>query len=182
MSITMVPSVHSEASIVGVQFQAFRPATFRVTSDAKVFGFPAVPAVQRGLVKYSGTFAIGASLNRIDLGAPYLSYTTKAGVRTGRITFQDESEAINGNRVALFDVDNVTVRATKGKIVKVGTRWARTDRLRITGDVSIVNNSRFVRALNSYIGTTFFRPGQEFGTLQSSVSTTVRCTTLRECS
>jgi hypothetical protein len=39
-----------------------------------------------------------------------------------------------------------------------------------------------VSALNAYIGTTFFTPGLAFGTLDSTVTNTITCTTRKECS
>ena len=128
-----------------------------------------------------GVMTIGALLNRIDLASPHLEYATGVGATTGRITFQDEYDAVGGDRVTIFGVSNMMVKDTKGRVAKAGAAWKRTDRHLITGDVSIVDDPQLVSALNAYIGTTFFTPGMAFGTLDSKVTTTITCTTRREC-
>jgi hypothetical protein len=64
----------------------------------------------------------------------------------------------------------------------LGATWKRTDRHHITGSLSVVDDAQFVSALNAYIGTTFFTPGLAFGTLDSTVTNTITCTTRKECS
>jgi hypothetical protein len=180
-TITLLTEVYSQFSVVGVQFQALDPATSTNPSGTQALHFPVTTPFKPGVVANTGTMAIGASLSRIDLASPHLEYATGAGATTGRITFQDEADAVGGDRVAIFGVNNMTVKVTKGKVAKAGAAWKRTDRQRITGDVSIVDDPQIVSALNAYIGTTFFTPGMEFGTLDSKVTTTITCTTRKEC-
>ena len=180
-TITIPPEVYVQLSVVGVQLQAFDPATSTNPSGTQALHFPVTKPVKSGAVANTGIMAIGASVSRIDLASPHLEYATGAGATTGRITFQDEDDAIGGDRVTIFGVNNMTVKVTKGKVAKAGAAWKRTDRQRITGDVSIVDDPQLVSALNAYIGTTFFTPGMEFGTLDSKVTTTITCTTRREC-
>ena len=180
-TITIPPEVYVQLSVVGVQFQAFDPATSTNPSGTQALHFPVTKPVKSGAVANTGIMAIGASVSRIDLASPHLEYATGAGATTGQITFQDEDDAVGGDRVTIFGVNNMTVKVTKGKVAKAGAAWKRTDRQRITGDVSIVDDPQLVSALNAYIGTTFFTPGMEFGTLDSKVTTTITCTTRREC-
>ena len=180
-TITIPPEVYVQLSVVGVQLQAFDPATSTNPSGTQALHFPVTKPVKSGAVANTGIMAIGASVSRIDLASPHLEYATGAGATTGRITFQDEDDAIGGDRVTIFGVNNMTVKVTKGKVAKAGAAWKRTDRQRITGGVSIVDDPQLVSALNAYIGTTFFTPGMEFGTLDSKVTTTITCTTRREC-
>jgi hypothetical protein len=180
-TITLLTEVYSQFSVVGVQFQALDPATSTNPSGTQALHFPVTTPFKPGVVANTGTMAIGASLSRIDLASPHLEYATGAGATTGRITFQDEADAVGGDRVAIFGVNNMTVKVTKGKVAKAGAVWKRTDRQRITGEVSIVDDPQIVSALNAYIGTTFFTPGMEFGTLDSKVTTTITCTTRKEC-
>ena len=180
-TITIPPEVYVQLSVVGVQLQAFDPATSTNPSGTQALHFPVTKPVKSGAVANTGILAIGASVSRIDLASPHLEYATGAGATTGQITFQDEDDAVGGDRVTIFGVNNMTVKVTKGKVAKAGAAWKRTDRQRITGDVSIVDDPQLVSALNAYIGTTFFTPGMEFGTLDSKVTTTITCTTRREC-
>ena len=180
-TITIPPEVYVQLSVVGVQLQAFDPATSTNPSGTQALHFPVTKPVKSGAVANTGIMAIGASVSRIDLASPHLEYATGAGATTGHITFQDEDDAVGGDRVTIFGVNNMTVKVTKGKVAKAGAAWKRTDRQRITGDVSIVDDPQLVSALNAYIGTTFFTPGMEFGTLDSKVTTTITCTTRREC-
>ena len=180
-TITIPPEVYVQLSVVGVQLQAFDPATSTNPSGTQALHFPVTKPVKSGAVANTGIMAIGASVSRIDLASPHLEYATGAGATTGQITFQDEDDAVGGDRVTIFGVNNMTVKVTKGKVAKAGAAWKRTDRQRITGDVSIVDDPQLVSALNAYIGTTFFTPGMEFGTLDSKVTTTITCTTRREC-
>ena len=180
-TITIPPEVYVQLSVVGVQLQAFDPATSTNPSGTQALHFPVTKPVKSGAVANTGIMAIGASVSRIDLASPHLEYATGAGATTGQITFQDEDDAVGGDRVTIFGVNNMTVKVTKGKVAKAGAAWKRTDRQRITGDVSIVDDPQLVSALNAYIGTKFFTPGMEFGTLDSEVTTTITCTTRREC-
>ena len=180
-TITLLPEVYSQLSVLGVQFQALDPATSTNPLGTQALHFPVTKPFKSGAVANTGIMAIGASVNRIDLASPHLEYATGAGATTGRITFQDEYDAVGGDRVTIFGVNNMTVKVTKGKVAKAGAAWKRTDRQRITGDVSIVDDPQLVSALNAYIGTTFFTPGMAFGTLDSKVTTTITCTTRREC-
>jgi hypothetical protein len=177
-TITILPEVCVQLSVVGVQFQAFDPATSTNPSGTKALHFAVTKPVKLGAVANTGIMAIGASVSRIDLASPHLEYATGAGATTGHITFQDEDDAVGGDRVTIFGVNNMTVKVTKGKVAKAGAAWKRTDRQLITGDVSIVDDPQLVSALNAYIGTTFFTPGMEFGTLDT---TTITCKTRREC-
>ncbi|MFM1966555.1 MAG: hypothetical protein RL134_2280 [Actinomycetota bacterium] len=180
-TITILPGVYSQLGVAGVQFQALDPATSSNPSGTQAFHFPVTKPYKPGLVQNAGVMTIGASLNRIDFASPYLEYSTGAGATTGRITFLDQYNGIGGGRVTVFDVDNLTVKVTKGKVTKSGAAWKRTDRHRVTGNVSLIDDAQFVNALNAYVGATFFAPGMEFGTLNSSVTTTLTCTTRREC-
>ena len=180
-TITIPPEVYVQLSVVGVQLQAFDPATSTNPSGTQALHFPVTKPVKSGAVANTGIMAIGASVSRIDLASPHLEYATGAGATTGQITFQDEDDAVGGDRVTIFGVNNMTVKVTKGKVAKAGAAWKRTDRQRITGDVSIVDDPQLVSNLNAYIGTTFFTPGMEFGTLDSKVTTTITCKTRREC-
>jgi hypothetical protein len=181
-TITILPEMYSQLSTVGVQFQGLAPATSTNPSGTQALHFPVTKPFKPGAVANTGTMAIGASLSRIDLASPHLEYATGAGATTGRITFQDEYDAIGGDRVTIFGVKNMTVKVTKGKVAKAGAVWKRTDRQLITGDVYIVDDPQLVSALNAYIGTTFFTPGMDFGTLDSKATTTITCKTRRECS
>ena len=180
-TITFLPEVYSQLSTVGVQFQGLPPATSTNPSGTQALLFPVTKPFKPGAVANTGVMTIGALLNRIDLASPHLEYATGAGATTGRVTFQDEYDAVEGDRITIFGVSNMTVKVTKGRVAKSGAAWKRTDRHLITGDVSIVDDPQLVSALNAYIGTTFFTPGMEFGTLESKVTTTITCTTRREC-
>jgi hypothetical protein len=135
-----------------------------------------------GAVANTGIMTIGASINRIDLSLPVLEYSRTKGSTTGQITFKDDYAAIGADRVTVFDIDNLSVKVTKGKVAKSGATWKRTDRHHITGSLSVVDDAQFVSALNAYIGTTLFTPGMAFGTLDSTVTNTITCTTRKECS
>jgi hypothetical protein len=185
-SISLVPIVRDALGVVGVQIQGLGSAIFTETSRKKKIVFPLSAPAQRGVLGHTGTMTFGALLNRIDLASPYLEYAPEAGVKTGRITFQDESDAFEGDRITLFDVNNMSGQVRRGKVklsknAEPGAAWQRTDRQTITGDLSMVDDPQFVSAFNAYIGTTYFTPGMDFGTLKSKVSATITCTTRREC-
>ena len=180
-SITILPEVYSQLGVAGVQFQALLPATSDNPSGTQALHFPVTTPFKPGVVRNTGVMTIGASLNRIDFSSPYVEYPTGAGATTGRITFLDEYSAIGGGRVTVFNIDNMTVKVTKGKVMKSGSAWKRTDRNRVTGSLTVVNDAQFVSALNAYVGATFFTPGMAFGTLNSSVSISITCTSRREC-
>jgi hypothetical protein len=180
-TLTILPEVYSQLGVAGVQFQALDPATSTNPSVTQALHFPVTAPLKPGAVASPGIMAIGASINRIDLSLPILQYSRTKGSTTGQITFKDDYAAIEGDRVAVFDVDNLTAKVTKGKVTKSGATWKRTDRQRIAGSLSVVDDAQFVNALNAYIGTTFFTPGMQFGTLDSMVTTTLTCTTRKEC-
>jgi hypothetical protein len=180
-AITFLPEVYSQLGVDGVQFQALDPATSANPSNTQALLFPVTKPFKPGTVANTGTMAIGASINRIDLSLPVLQYSSSQGSTTGQITFQDVEGAIGVGRVTLFDVDNMKIKVTKGKVVKAGKAWKRTDRHRITGNVAMVDEPSTVASLNAYIGATIFTPGMAFGTLESTVTTTITCTTQRKC-
>jgi hypothetical protein len=179
--ISILPSARNEMSVIGVQFQGLEPASLSDAGDGLALTLPVSGAPKRGIVVHAGVMTIASSLNRIDLSVPQLEYVTKAGVTTGRITFKDEYDALAGDRVAFFDVTDVSITVKKGKARKSGSTWKRTDTQLITGTVSISSNADLVNAINAYIGTTYFTPGMEFGTVSSSARIVLTCTTSKEC-
>ena len=180
-TITILPEVYTQLGVAGVQFQALPPAASTNPPGTQALRFPVTAPFKPGAVANTGIMTIGASINRIDLSLPVLEYSRTKGSTTGQITFKDDYAAIGADRVTVFDIDNLSVKVTKGKVAKLGATWKRTDRHHITGSLSVVDDAQFVSALNAYIGTTFFTPGMEFGTLDSKASTTITCTTRREC-
>jgi hypothetical protein len=181
-TITILPEVYTQLGVAGVQFQALSPATSTNPPGTQALRFPVTAPFKPGAVANTGIMTIGASINRIDLSLPVLEYSRTKGSTTGQITFKDDYAAIGTDRVTVFDVDNLTVKVTKGKVAKLGATWKRTDRHHITGSLSVVDDAQFVSALNAYIGTTLFTPGMAFGTLDSTVTNTITCTTRKECS
>jgi hypothetical protein len=174
--------VYTQLGVAGVQFQALSPATSTNPPGTQALRFPVTAPFKPGAVANTGIMTIGASINRIDLSLPVLEYSRTKGSTTGQITFKDDYAAIGPDRVTVFDVDNLSVKVTKGKVAKSGATWKRTDRHHITGSLSVVDDAQFVSALNAYIGTTLFTPGMAFGTLDSTVTNTITCTTRKECS
>jgi hypothetical protein len=179
--ISILPSARVDMSLIGVQFQALEPATFSDAGEGLDITFPAAPPVKKSVLQHAGTMAIGSALARLDLATPQLTYATKAGATTGRITFLDEYDALGLKRVPFFDVSDMSVTVTKGKARKAGAKWKRTDTQLITGKVSISSDAKLVSAINAYVGTTYFTPGLDFATMTSSVAITVTCTTAKEC-
>jgi hypothetical protein len=180
--LTILPEVYGQLGVPGVQFQALDPATSTNPSGTQALHFPATAPLKPGAVANTGIMTIGASISRIDLSLPILEYSSTNGSTTGQITFKDDYAALTSNRVTLFQVTGISVKVTKGKVTKSGATWKRTDRQRITGNVAMVDDPATVASLNTYIGTTFFTPGTAFGTLESTVTTTLTCTTRKECS
>lgn len=181
-TITILPEVYTQLGVAGVQFQALPPAASTNPPGTQALRFPVTAPFKPGAVANTGIMTIGASIDRIDLSLPVLEYSRTKGSTTGQITFKDDYAAIGADRVTVFDVDNLSVKVTKGKVAKSGATWKRTDRHHITGSLSVVDDAQFVSALNDYIGTTFFTPGLAFGTLDSTVTNTITCTTRKECS
>jgi hypothetical protein len=181
-TITILPEVYTQLGVAGVQFQGLPPASSTNPPGTQALRFPVTAPFKPGAVANTGTMAIGALLERIDLSLPILEYSRTKGSATGQITFQDVEGAIGVGRVTLFDVDSMKIKVTKGKVAKSGATWKRTDRHHITGSLSVVDDAQFVSALNAYIGTTLFTPGMAFGTLDSTVTNTITCTTRKECS
>ena len=180
-TITILPEVYTQLGVAGVQFQALPPAASTNPPGTQALRFPVTAPFKPGAVANTGIMTIGASINRIDLSLPVLEYSRTKGSTTGQITFKDDYAAIGADRVTVFDIDNLSVKVTKGKVAKLGATWKRTDRHHITGSLSVVDDAQFVSALNAYIGTTFFTPGLAFGTLDSTVINTITCTTKTEC-
>jgi hypothetical protein len=181
-TITILPEVYTQLGVAGVQFQALPPAASTNPPGTQALRFPVTAPFKPGAVANTGIMTIGASINRIDLSLPVLEYSRTKGSTTGQITFKDDYAAIGADRVTVFDIDNLSVKVTKGKVAKSGATWKRTDRHHITGSLSVVDDAQFVSALNAYIGTTLFTPGMAFGTLDSTVTNTITCTTRKECS
>jgi hypothetical protein len=181
-TITILPEVYTQLGVAGVQFQALPPAASTNPPGTQALRFPVTAPFKPGAVANTGIMTIGASIDRIDLSLPVLEYSRTKGSTTGQITFKDDYAAIGADRVTVFDIDNLSVKVTKGKVAKSGATWKRTDRHHITGSLSVVDDAQFVSALNAYIGTTFFTPGLAFGTLDSTVTNTITCTTRKECS
>jgi hypothetical protein len=181
-TITILPEVYTQLGVAGVQFQALPPAASTNPPGTQALRFPVTAPFKPGAVANTGIMTIGASIDRIDLSLPVLEYSRTKGSTTGQITFKDDYAAIGADRVTVFDIDNLSVKVTKGKVAKLGATWKRTDRHHLTGSLSVVDDAQFVSALNAYIGTTFFTPGLAFGTLDSTVTNTITCTTRKECS
>jgi hypothetical protein len=181
-TITILPEVYTQLGVAGVQFQALPPAASTNPPGTQALRFPVTAPFKPGAVANTGIMTIGASIDRIDLSLPVLEYSRTKGSTTGQITFKDDYAAIGADRVTVFDIDNLSVKVTKGKVAKSGATWKRTDRHHITGSLSVVDDAQFVSALNAYIGTTLFTPGMAFGTLDSTVTNTITCTTRKECS
>jgi hypothetical protein len=181
-TITILPEVYTQLGVAGVQFQALPPAASTNPPGTQALRFPVTAPFKPGAVANTGIMTIGASIDRIDLSLPVLEYSRTKGSTTGQITFKDDYAAIGADRVTVFDIDNLSVKVTKGKVAKLGATWKRTDRHHITGSLSVVDDAQFVSALNAYIGTTLFTPGMAFGTLDSTVTNTITCTTRKECS
>ena len=180
-SLTILPSVHTDFGVAGVQLQALEPAVSDNDLGTQRLTFPVARRVKEGVLLHRGIMTIAAALNRIDLSAPRLEFAPAPGTTTGRIVFQDLYSAVGGGRKVIFTVSNMSVTTTRGRVTQSGQAWKRTDHQHITGDVSLVNNPAFVKALNDFVGTTALTPGMAFGTLDTSVTTTVTCTTRREC-
>lgn len=181
-TLTILPEVYTQLGVAGVQFQGLLPATSTNPAVTQALHFPVTKPFKSGTVANTGIMAIGASINRIDLSLPILEFSSTNGSTTGQITFKDDYAALTSDRVTLFQVTGMSVKVTKGKVMRSGATWKRTDRQRITGNVAIVDDPATVASLNAYIGTTFFTPGTAFGTLDSTVTTTITCTTRKECS
>lgn len=180
-TITLLPEVYGQLGLYGVQFQALDPATSTNPTGTQSLHFPVTTPVKPGAVANTGTMAIGASLNRIDLSLPILEYRSTKGGTTGQITVKDEWTSWTSGRFTLFQVTDMSLKVTKGKVTRSGSTWKRTDRQRITGSVTMVDEPATVAGLNAFVGTTFFTPGMAFGTLDSKATTTITCTTRREC-
>ena len=181
-TLTILPEVYTQLGVAGVQFQGLPPAASTNPSSTQAISFPVTKPFKPGTVANTGIMAIGASINRIDLSLPILEYSSTNGSTTGQITFKDDYAALTSDRVTLFQVTGMSVKVTKGKVTKSGATWKRTDRQRITGNVAMVDDPATIASLNAYIGATFFTPGTAFGTLDSTVTTTITCTTRKECS
>ena len=181
-TITILPEVYTQLVVAGVQLQGLEDATSTNPPGTQAISFPVTKPFKPGAVANTGIMAIGASINRIDLSLPILEYSSTNGSTTGQITFKDDDAALTSDRVTLFQVTGMSVKVTKGKVTKSGAKWKRTDRQLITGNVAMVDDPATVAGLNAYIGTTFFTPGTAFATLESTVTTTITCTTRKECS
>ena len=185
-SLGFLQSTLSAMSLVGVQFGTTPPTT--TVGDggtSQTFVFPISTSVKAGVVTLEGGISVGAMLARLYLTAPRLEGV--AGT-SGRISFEvidmpadGPAELTNGSRIGLFTVSSLKSQPRKGRVTKVGKTWTRTDRQRITGQVSLAEDTALMTSINSYIGTSFFTPGFEFGTLTTVITTKVTCSTSADC-
>jgi len=144
-TLTILPEVYTQLGVAGVQFQALAPATSTNPAVTQALHFPVTKPFKSGTVANTGIMAIGASINRIDLSLPILEFSSTNGSTTGQITFKDDYAAIGADRVTVFDIDNLSVKVTKGKVAKSGATWKRTDRHHITGSLSVVDDANAER-------------------------------------
>ena len=185
-SLAFLPSTLSALSLSGVQFGYTPPATSVGDGAAsQTLVFPTATPVKAGVVTLEGGMSVGASIARLYLAAPRLEGTTGT---SGRMTFEitdmpadGPAELTNGSRIGVFTVSSLKSQTRKGRVTKVGETWARTDRQRITGQVSLADDTALMASINSYIGTSFFTPGLAFGTLTTVITTKLTCSTRAAC-
>lgn len=185
-SLGFLESTLRNMSLVGVQFGTTPPTTaVGEGGTSQTYVFPTTTPVKAGVVALDGGMSVGASLSRLYFTAPRVDV---ASGTSGRITLEitgmpadGPAELANGTRVALFELSSVTSQTKKGRLRKSGKTWMRTDTQRITGDVSLTNDTALLTSINSYIGTSFFTPGSPFGTLTTVITTKVTCSTAAQC-
>jgi hypothetical protein len=184
-SLAFLPSVLTSLSLLGVQFGVTPPAAIVGDGGAgQTLVFPMARPAKGGVVTLTGGMSVGAFISRLYLTTPRLNY---AGAQ-GQITFEvidmpadGPAELTNGTRIALFEVSSLKSQTKKGRVSKSGKTWTRTDTQRITGQVSLTDDTALLTSINSYIGTSFFTPGLPFGTLTTVITTKVTCSTAAEC-
>lgn len=195
--ITVPMALVQAAATAGVDITAIEPAQANATMDAVGVVFPVTGPAADGAVYHKGGLSLASSVTKITLTLtdPTIEWPTSGDGTSaiikgivGGIPTGSGFEQLNGQNATIFDVKNMTLTNTVGKVTKVGkgkkTRWTRTDTQTLTGDVNVVNNPTVVQILNGLLvgpGKTLFTAGMAFGKIDTEWSMKRTCKTLKEC-
>ncbi|MGI9196724.1 MAG: hypothetical protein ACR2KE_04605 [Candidatus Nanopelagicales bacterium] len=190
--ITVPIALITAATGAGVTIAPIEPAAADATMENVAIDFPVTGPNADGAVYHLGGLGITSAKTSVNLtwSKPTIEWPTsgdgKSAIIKGVIAGVPAGsgfEALNGQNATLFDVKNMVIKDTKGKIVKNGKKgFKRTDTQTITGDVSVVDNKTVVDILNGLLGVPLFTAAMPFGSLESVSTVTHICKTKKACS
>lgn len=186
--INVPMAIITGAATAGVNISPIEPASADATADSVGVVFPVTGPLMDGVLHHTGGLSIASKAVTLTWSDPTIEYATSGGdtaVIKGTIAGVPAGsgfEALNGQRAGIFDVKNMVIKNTAGKITKNGKKgFKRTFTQTITGDVTVVDSPQVVDILNGLIGVKLFTAGMPFGSLDSSWSVTRTCKTKKAC-
>ena len=155
--------------------------------------FPVTKPVKNGVISNRGTLVFTSSITtvKLTLSNPTINFdggTASTGTMGGILrglpaSMEPYSSQINGTYQAPFDLADVTIK--KGQVNKKGRGYVRKDVITVTGALSFTDSAASANIFNTaLVGPTrppLVSPGEALGTMASTFSVTVPCTTPKSC-
>lgn len=191
--INVPMAIITAAADDSVTIAPIAPSEGLATATSVGLTFPITGPAMDGGVNHLGGISLASGITGITLTLtkPVVSWPTgRAKPLTGTISATINGipdsvplKTLNGTPINVFDVKNMKIVVTTGKVEKNGSKgYKRTDTQKITGVVTLYNNQLIVDGINGLMGTPgLFKPGMPFGTLDTSWSMTRTCKTKAEC-
>jgi hypothetical protein len=157
--------------------------------------FPVIKPVKNGVISNRGTLVFTSSITtvKLTLSNPTINFdggTASTGTMGGILrglpaSMEPYSSQINGTYQAPFDLADLTVTIKKGQVTKKGRGYVRKDVITVTGALSFTDSAASANIFNTaLVGPTrppLVSPGEALGTMASTFSVTVPCTTPKSC-
>ena len=143
--------------------------------------------------KVSTNGSTGYTTVKLTLSNPTINFdggTASTGTMGGILrglpaSMEPYSSQINGTYQAPFDLADLTVTIKKGQVTKKGRGYVRKDVITVTGALSFTDSAASANIFNTaLVGPTrppLVSPGEALGTMASTFSVTVPCTTPKSC-
>lgn len=190
--INLPPDLMSSLAAAGVSLSANggAKATSSGSTGYTTVWFPVVKPVASGVINNRGTMLMSSSTKgRLSLRNPVITFTAgsaKTATVSASVTRVVPSGATEANTtLTVFSLKNVVTRIDAGTPVKKGSGYVRKDVISVSGELFVTDNATTVKYLNAAFvkpgQKAVFAAGQSFGSLTSTFSVTVTCSTPSGC-
>ena len=187
-TVALPSALVAGAKSAGVTIAPIKPATAKEGAATVAVSFPVVmPSTDTELPHKGGlTFTSATTKIAVAFSNPSIAYTqggdtaTISGTISG-IPASNPAAVLNGKPLALLDVKNFTSNYSITPAKKSGKAWKKVITQTMSGDVYVSSNALVVDGVNALMGVAVLTAGSEFGTLNTSWSTVITCTTKAEC-
>ncbi|MEY3733076.1 MAG: hypothetical protein RL347_435 [Actinomycetota bacterium] len=191
-NILVPTAIIQAAGAAGIVISPIDPAKALATMEVVDVQFPVANFVGDGIIRHRGGLSLASDASGVTLTFtnPSIQWGSGPGIEAGAQIFGTiggvpdaaGGAQLNGNRAPLFDIKNAKVTSKKGKVAKDGKKgYKRTDRVRIVGDVSLVDNATVIGLVNQILATDIFVAGMPFGAADVETQVTIYCKTKKLC-